>query len=232
MIQQNATLCAELRATKPPRMILCGITGGIGTGKSAVADILASMGYPVMSSDDIAKEIMEQDDVKQEIRRALGDDVIHADGSYNRPAIGALIFGESEQAQMYRERINSITHPRVVRELFRRACVSYTDGHPLIFNESALLFETGLSVCYDAVVSVTAMEALRCERLIGRGMNEQDIRRRMAQQLPQAEKDARATMVIHNNADRSALRHAVEQAVDTLLRMIAKPVAEEKPTTQ
>jgi dephospho-CoA kinase len=232
MMQQNAILCAELRANKPPRMKLCGITGGIGTGKSAVADILSSMGYPVMSSDDIAKEIMEQDDVKQEIRQALGDDVVHADGSYNRPAIGALIFGESEQAQMYRESINRITHPRVVRELFRRALVSYTDGHLLIFNESALLFETGLSVCYDAVVSVTATEALRFERLMGRGMNEQDIHRRMAQQLPQAEKDARATVVIHNNADRSALRHAVEQAVDSLLRMVAEPDAKEKSTAR
>ncbi len=207
----NTTLCAELKTTKPTSLRLVGITGGIGTGKSAVSDILRSMGYVVMSSDDIAKDIMEQDDVRAELRSAFGNDIFQDDGTYHRPAIARLIFGNHDRAQEYRERINGITHPRVIREMYRRAIEQYHRGQTLIFNESALLFETGLYTCYDSIVTVTAPLPLRYERLRLRGMADDDITLRIAQQLPDEEKQSRSSMVIDNSASLERLHHQVQE---------------------
>jgi dephospho-CoA kinase len=213
----NTTLCAELKTalkdTTHDSMRLVGITGGIGTGKSTVADILVSLGYIVMSSDDIAKEIMERDDVRDELQSAFGNQIFHGNGTYNRPVLAEMIFGHHAQAENNLHLINAITHPKVIRELYRRALEYHRQGHTLIFNESALLFETGLYRCYDVILMVTATMPIRYERLRLRGMHDTEIAQRMAKQLSEEQKQAYNPICAENNSTREALHNKVLEAL-------------------
>ena len=171
-------------------MIKVGITGGIGSGKSTVCRLFSLLGVPVYDSDTEARRLMNTDPaVIGKIRELLGS-AAYRDGVLDRRAVVAQIFGNCH----LRERLNRIVHPAVAVDFMRWA--GRQTGHYVI-QEAAVLFESGADRLMDATVEVAAPEALRIRRTCRRdGTDEASVRARIAAQLSEEERIARADHVI------------------------------------
>ena len=138
-----------------------GITGGIGSGKSYVSDIIKSMGFPVYHSDENAKSLMESNQEIKEGLLLLFGDFIYEKGELNKKKLAELIFESPE----LREKVNAIVHP-IVRADF--AQWASNQSQEIVFNEAAILFETGAHTNFDAIILVIAPEAIRINRVMKR----------------------------------------------------------------
>ena len=171
-----------------------GITGGIGSGKSTVCAVLTEMGYPVYNSDERAKTIMETSpEVREQLIAAFGEETFH-NNRLNRAYLAQLIFNDPTK----REQINAIVHP-AVRADFRHWATEQNSR--IVFQESALLIETGGYRLLDYTVLVTAPEELRIKRVLKRDVivNEEDVRSRIQSQLSDEDKRKMAGFVIEND---------------------------------
>lgn len=176
-----------------------GITGGIGSGKSTVCAVLVEMGYPVYNSDERAKAIMETSpEVREQLIAAFGQQTFH-NNQLNRTYLAQVIFNDPTK----REQINAIVHP-AVRTDFQQWASAQTSS--IVFQESALLIETGGYRLLDFTVLVTAPEDLRVQRVLKRDVvvTETDVRARIKSQLSDEEKSKTAGFVIVND-ERSLL---------------------------
>ncbi|MCC6846642.1 MAG: dephospho-CoA kinase [Bacteroidetes bacterium] len=205
--------------------ILVGITGGIGSGKSAVASILREHGLTVLDADIIASEITEQDGaVRTEFRRLFGDGIFRSDNTLDRAAVARLVFGETPEHSSRLRAMNRITHPRVLDRLRAEIEAVAASGAKVITVDIALLFETGLADAFDYVVLVTATEAARIQRVMQRaGLTEEQIRFRMKSQDTDEHKKSFADFVIENNGSIDNLRKAAEFLAETLPLLPPKP---------
>jgi dephospho-CoA kinase len=173
--------------------MIVGLTGGIGSGKSTVAQLLVTMGYPVYNSDDRAKWLQNNHpDIVNLIILLLGADV-YSGGILNRALVASRVFADSELLQG----LNEIVHPAVARDFADWVAAQKST---LLFKESAILLETGIYKQCDALVVVTAQEVLRVQRVANRdGASESEIQKRLKNQKPEAEKVALADFVIVND---------------------------------
>jgi len=186
---------------------LIGLTGGIGSGKSTVARLIAQRGFPVLDADQLAREITLPGSPALAQIAAAWPDVVTGDGRLDRRRLGAIVFADPSA----RTRLESITHPRIVALATERAQALAAAGHRLGFYEAALLVETGRYRDLDGLVVVDAPEALRVARVAARdGIPEPDVRARIAAQLPLAEKRRVATQVIENDGDMARLAAQVD----------------------
>lgn len=185
-----------------------GITGGIGSGKSYVCRVLRGLGYQVYDCDGAAKKIMvENAAVRDALKRIVGDDAYTAEGLVNKCAIAAFLFADTANAQA----INAVVHP-AVREDFH----VWAEGKPLCFMESAILFESGFDALVDICVQVTAPLDLRISRTMQRdGLEEQDVRKRIAAQMPDEAVRQRCDFVIRND-EQTDLKIKIEEMLRVL----------------
>lgn len=188
------------------RITVFGLTGGIGCGKSAVAAII-HQAHPVLDSDAIARDLLE---TRQELHRAIKDafglSVFDANGQLDRAALADIVFENDTALQ----RLNDIMHPHVLREIDQRIDALDAAGAPAVFVESALIYETNIDDMFDYIIAVLASEATVLERLGGgERLPIEDLRRRIARQLPVEEKGARADFVIRNDGTREELHRSV-----------------------
>lgn len=172
-----------------------GITGGIGAGKTFVCRVLEKMGYPVFYSDKEAKELMNSHPgIVEEIIALVGEQA-YADGELNRPFLAEKVFENKDLLS----RINAIVHPRV-REAFANFVEQNAGLKGIVFNEAAILFETGAYKTFDATVLITAPESVRLNRVVERDtIPEGQVRSRMNNQWKDEEKAKLADFVIHND---------------------------------
>lgn len=196
----------------PDRPFLLGVTGGIGAGKTAACRVLAGCGAEVFYADDEAKALLLRADARAEVTAAFGTDAYRPDGSLDRSWLAARVFSDADALA----RLNGIVHPRV-RAAFR-ARVEGTDA-PMLVKEAAILFETGGERELDATLVVEAPRAVRIARVVARdGVAAQAVEARMARQMGDAERRARADYVVVNDGDARQLRRAVETLYRRLLR--------------
>jgi dephospho-CoA kinase len=188
-------------------MIRLGVTGGIGSGKSLVCALFAQLGAPVLSADDIAKEIMGRDgDVKWEIVRLLGEAAYRQDGSLDSHFIASMIFSNKS----LQKKLNAIVHPRVERELDRQLAGLEKSGVKVAIVEAALIYEAGYDRRLDAVIVVDADERQRVRRVVERDKSSPaDVRKRMNSQWEAARKLRKAGYVIHNDSSKEDLERTV-----------------------
>jgi dephospho-CoA kinase len=187
------------------RVAFIGLTGGIGAGKSAVAELLAAHGAVVVDADRVAREVVAPGTPGlAAVAEAFGPGVLAADGSLDRPALGAIVFTDPEA----RRRLEAITHPLIGAETLRR--IERAGDAPVIVHDVPLLVEAGLTQGYDDIVVVEAPREVRLERLAGRGVARADAEARMASQATDAQRRAVATVVVDNAGDREALRRQVD----------------------
>lgn len=187
-----------------------GLTGGIGSGKSYIAEILEKMGYPVYYSDERAKVLT---DTHPEIRTGLISrfgDQIYSEGILNRKELAAHIFN-SEPDRIF---VNQLIHP-VVRADFDRWCSAQDSS--LVFNEAAILFETGAYQQFDATLLVVAPHDVRIERIITRDRcTVEQAEARIQSQWSDEQKIVRATALVNNDGS-AAILPQLELAIDKIL---------------
>jgi dephospho-CoA kinase len=174
-----------------------GITGGIGSGKTTVCRIFAALGVPVYDADTEAKKLMNTDvDLISGITALFGPESYTAEGVYNRPFVGSIVFADAEKLAA----LNALVHPAVEAHSRRWHEAQMAAGHPYTLKEAALLVESGSYKHLDVLIVVTAPENLRIHRVMARdGADESAVRARMRHQLPDSEKMALADYVIHND---------------------------------
>jgi dephospho-CoA kinase len=185
---------------------MVGLTGGIGAGKSAVAQRLAELGAVIIDADALAREVVEPStDGLAEVVAEFGAGVLQPDGSIDRPALGRIVFDDPEA----RARLERIVHPRVRARTAE--IVAAADPDAVVVNDVPLLVEAGLYRAYDVVIVVEAAASVRVARLVAdRGMTESDARARIAAQATDEERRAVADVVIVNNGRRDELIDQVD----------------------
>jgi len=195
-------------------MKIIGLTGGIGSGKTSVADLLRSHGLPVIDADQLARDVVEPGQpALAELADAFGADILHADGTLNRGELAARAFASEDATQ----RLNDITHPRIMALRDELIDAARGDGEPAVIYDMPLLVEKGQHEDMDLVVVVHVDVEKRIERLVnGRGLDEADVRRRIAAQATDEERLAVADVVIDNNGLREKLEPQVQALVDQI----------------
>jgi dephospho-CoA kinase len=169
-----------LRTTYLAVMHLVGLTGGIGSGKSAVSALLASYGAVVLDADVMAREVVEPGTPGlAAMVEAFGPEVLGPDGSLDRPGLGQRVFGAADELA----RLNAVLHPRIEQRFAELLAKAEATGAPVAVHDVALLVENGLQDRYDAVVVVAASPETQLDRLVRlRGMSESDARARIGAQ--------------------------------------------------
>ena len=199
-------------------MPLIGITGGIGTGKSAVARFLQEFGAVTFSADDAAREVTKpHSQVVKEIAAAFGSDHVLPDGELNREKLAATVFSDSTA----RERLEAITHPRILRTLKSQIAVARAanPSDAVIAVEAPLLFEAGMENWFDQILVVTASEEKQIQRLGKRsGLDAEESLRRIRAQMPLSAKAARAHAVIRNDGSLDDLKREAHKYWESLLK--------------
>jgi dephospho-CoA kinase len=189
-------------------MLVVGVTGSIGAGKSTVSQMMADLGGRVLDADAIAREVLDdQADLVEELMRAFGEDILMPDGSLDRRELGRRAF----RNQRSRERLNSLLHPPILRRIEDRLQKVRRSGYDgIVVIDAALLVECQALHLVDRLVVVTASEPLRYRRLRrDRRFNHEEFQARASAQLPDGEKIRLADYVIENQGTREDLQKQV-----------------------
>ena len=193
---------------------MIGLTGGIASGKTLVKEHLESLGAVVLDADLIAREVVAPGTpALEEIAQTFGESVLHTDGSLNREALGAIIFGDDDA----RAKLNLITHPRIGQTMLERTEEASASGIPWIVYDAALIVENGLHHGLAGLVVVACDERAQRERLMARDeLTVEAAQQRIDAQLPLADKVAVADWIVDNSGTREETRLQVQQLFDTL----------------
>ena len=196
-------------------MLLVGLTGQTGAGKTTVSDLLRGAGFPVVDADRVAHAVTAcGHPCLAAIVRAFGTGILCPDGSMDRKAVAALIFGNPDA----RARYQAIIFPYITQEIRRELHILEESGTTCAVLDAPTLFESGIDSMCGAVISVIADTALRRERILARdGLTPEQADARMQAQHTEEFFRSRSDAVIENNGDAERLRAAVASAV-TLLR--------------
>ncbi|HJP65385.1 MAG TPA: dephospho-CoA kinase [Actinomycetota bacterium] len=194
-------------------MLLVGLTGGIGAGKSTVASLLARRGAVVFDADQLARQAIDPGTPGYDaLIDRFGATIVGPDGSVDREVLGDLVFDDADA----RRDLEAIVHPEVGR-LFREVTEAHRDTDRIVVYDVPLLAETGMADVFDVVVVVQASQAVRSARLAAdRGMPEAAVRDRMAAQASDEDRAAIADLVIVNDGDRTALERQVDELWEDL----------------
>jgi dephospho-CoA kinase len=185
-------------------MTVVALTGGIGAGKSTVAQYFSELGAVVVDADHLARIAIERgSEGFDEVVANFGQEII-SNGDIDRKALAAIIFSDPE----LKRKLESIIHPRI-QQLFAQAVAQSDPSVPLIY-EIPLLVETNAAAKFDYVITVEADEELRISRLLARGMFISDIKARLANQAPSSARTEIADVVIRNDGDDDQLLRQVE----------------------
>ena len=185
-------------------MLRVALTGGIGSGKSLVGEILEELGALVIDSDQLSREVIERGSPGyEEVVTAFGDSIL-SEGQIDRSKLAAVVFNESD----LRKKLESIIHP-LVREAAEKLARKLPSGAILI-NQIPLLVESDGAKRFDYVVTVSADEEIRRERLRLRGLKDYEITQRMAAQVSDSEREKIANYIIRNDGSIDELTRAVE----------------------
>lgn len=192
-------------------MLVVALTGGIGAGKSTVAQYLAELGAFVIDADQLARMVIERGtDGFAEVLLRFGDEII-LNGDVDRKKLGEIVFSDSQA----RKDLESIIHPRV-QALFAQA-VNDLDEDEILVYEIPLLVETDAAEKFDYVITVESDIELRKARLLKKGLYISQIEKRIAAQATQSAREAIADSVILNDSDEDSLLRQVENLWESVL---------------
>lgn len=187
-------------------MLKIGITGGIGSGKSTVCNILKNLGVPVFSSDDVGKFLLNNDDyLKTQIKKIFDRDMYTSTGRLDRERMAKLVFNNPDEL----EKLNELVHPKVKAE-FDSWCKK-NDKRPYVVKEAAILFETGLYREFNKMVTVFCSKEERIRRIMKRdNTTKGQIEKRMIQQMTDDERNKLADYILINDGVEDLLPQVME----------------------
>ena len=196
-------------------MLKVGLTGGIGSGKSTVAQMFQRLGAHLIDADQLGREVVEPGrPALAEIAETFGADVLHEDGTVNRAALAGIVFKDPEALV----RLNSIVHPRIWEEE-ERLLAGYETQDPegIVILDAAVLIEAGFADRMDIIVVVDLDEADQIRRLTSKGMAAEDARSRIHSQLSREERLDRADFVIDNRGSLDNTFRQIEEIWNSLI---------------
>jgi len=197
-------------------MLKVGLTGGIGSGKSAVSSLFEEWGAFIFDADAVAKDILNNDSTAQsEIIAEFGTDVLNKDGKIEKNKLSRIAF-QDEDHQL---RLNTTIHPYVFRKIDSSFDKILQKGkHDMFCVDAALIYESGADAHMDYVIVVTSHLRLRTERVMERGgLTREEFLRRLELQWPDEDKTHMADYVIHNNGTREDLMGESKKVFDLLV---------------
>ena len=202
-------------------MLMVGLTGGIGAGKSTVAGLLATRGAVVIDADAIAREVVEPGmPALDKLVERFGPEILQADGSLDRSALAAVAFVDDET----RKELEAITHPAIGELFLQRVADAPPDA--VVIHDVPLLVESKRGFEYAAVIVVEAPLETRLDRLESRGVPRDDARRRIGLQATDEDRRKVATWVVDNAGDLGELEKQIAEIWTDLERRAAEPPAE------
>jgi dephospho-CoA kinase len=190
---------------------LFGLTGGIASGKSAVAARLRERGVPVIDADQLARDaVAPGSEALAAIVKSFGADVLTPDGALDRKKVAAAVFSDDDK----RRALNAIVHPEVTKLTFKAASKLRDEGEPLACYEAALIVENGVADAFRPLVVVSAPEDVQIARASTRDdSTPDDARSRIRAQLPLAEKVKAADFVIDNTGSLEDLHRRTDEVL-------------------
>ena len=188
---------------------IIGLTGGIGSGKTMVAEYIKSLGIPVYIADDEARELMVDDKVIMAISTEFGQEILD-NGTLNRDKLAQIVFNNPEKLQ----KLNSIVHPEVKKHF--DDWVENHKNYPFVVKEAAILFESGGNNYCDAVITITSPLKTRLQRVMKRDKTDREsVLKRMQNQWTDQQRIAKSDYVIHNVSI-----EATKKQVDEILKLL------------
>ncbi len=204
-------------------MIVVGLTGGIGSGKSTVAALLRDRGAVVVDADAIARRVVEPGEpALAALVERFGSGILSSDGRLDRKALAAIAFADDDS----RRALEEITHPAIGVEFLRE--VNAAPQGSVVVHDVPLLVEGGMTDRYASVIVVEAPREVRLERLDARGVGRDDAAARMSAQATDAERREVATWVIDNGDGLEALERQVDEVWAALLALAATEGPEQR----
>ncbi len=202
-------------------MLIVGLTGGIGAGKSTVAQLLASHGAAVVDVDALGREIVAPGgSAVAPVLERFGSDLTGADGGIERPKLAQIVFNDPDELAA----LNDISHPAINALIDERIeAIAAAGANDVVVLDMAVLVESTLgrdtAFPYEVVVTVEAPPDVRIERLAGRGMSTDDAKARLSSQATDEQRRDVANFVIHNGGGTDELADATAQLWDSLRRL-------------
>jgi dephospho-CoA kinase len=198
---------------------LVGLTGGIATGKSTFARLLRELGVPVVDADELSRAASRTGPVLAAIAREFGPEYLDGAGQLDRKKMGALVFGDPEP----RRRLEAILHPAIRAAMAEETAKLASEGHPLAFYDTPLLYESGLGDQVECVVVIYAPRIEQLERVMRRdGLSWPEAQARLVAQMDIEEKARRADIVIDNTAAPDTLPRKAAMLHRDLLRGLGR----------
>ena len=193
-------------------MLVIGLTGSIGTGKSEAARQLEALGASIISADQVGHEAYTPNtEAWEHVVSAFGDEILQDDGEIDRRKLGTIVFSDPGQL----ERLNQIMHPRMAQMVADKVEFLRGQGVEVVVVEAALLFEAGWDSLVEEVWTTDSPEQAVIERLkVRNGMSEEEARKRMSSQMGRTERLDRSDYVIENSGDMVALGVAIKELWD------------------
>ena len=197
-------------------MLTIGLTGGIGTGKSVVANLLVQQGASIIDADRLGHEAYTpHSEAWEAVVAAFGTDILTSEGEIDRRKLGGIVFADETQL----ERLNGIMHPLMAKMVEDRKAAFDADGVAVTIVEAAVLFEAGWDSLVDEVWTTYALESTVVQRLFERnGLDEAEARKRINSQLSATERNRRSDVVVDNSGDLSALEQTVKNLWNTRVK--------------
>jgi len=198
------------------RFLLVGLTGGLATGKSTVSAILRSLGCVVLDADQLARDVVAPGEpALAAIVEAFGRDVLGPDGALDRKRLGALVFTDADR----RRRLEAITHPAIRDRFLARLAELEAQGFEgIVVWDAPVMIETGGHRAMEKLVVVVADAATQRARALARDGDPADAERKIANQMPLADKAKLADYVIDNSGDRTATEARTREVHAALLK--------------
>ena len=194
-------------------MKLCGLTGGVGMGKSTAAAFFLQSGVPVVDTDEIARQLVQPGQpALAEVRGVFGENILAPDGTLKRDELARRVFADEPA----RKQLEAILHPRIRACWLAQVEIWRRENAPLALVVIPLLFETAAENQFDKIICAACSPAAQQARLVARGWSPEQIRQRVAAQLPVEQKIARSHFVLWTEGALSA--HA--RQVDLILPRI------------
>jgi len=188
--------------------VLIGITGGIGTGKSTVADMLAALKVPIVDADKVGSQLMQPGEaVFGEIVAHFGETILRPDGTIDRARLGAIVFTDAEKRRL----LEGLSHGKIWNEMMERFRSLEVMGHCAVAFEVPLLFEAKLDQLVDEVWVVACSYETQLQRVMARSLSLAEATQRIAAQMPLAEKIQRGHRVIYNQGSLADTKRQVER---------------------
>ncbi len=199
-------------------MKVIGITGNIGSGKTAVAKIIAEKGYKIISSDILAKQLMnESPDIRKKLIEKFGEETYSSENVINTDFISKLVYGDSTACRENLKELNRIVHPEVLDSISKKIEEYEIEGNDICFVESALIYEANIDEAFDYIIVVHSDAELSYSRLKNsRNLTSEKFNSIEKEQISREEKKGLADFIIINDSDFEHLEKATLFIIDVV----------------